>query len=229
MSLGLYSRPPPPLTDTQLKRLTALSQRTHDTYDPNNAQHIGALRELCQLSFPGRTLESMDGDGGVRTDVWKEMGWQGVDPASDFRAGGFLSLENLIWFATNKPSTYASLMHKREGTRSDWEYPFAAAGVNVTFSLVELLKLRAKEPVAAVPSTPAGEGFLALLLESEDDAFEEIYAATFEVLDREWLKAKATYMEFNAVLGETKKKVTAALGAKHVKSIADLRAELGLP
>ena len=32
------------------------------------------------------------------------------------------------------------------------------------------------------------------VLEEDSDAFEEVYAALFEVLDREWLAAGATYM-----------------------------------
>jgi hypothetical protein len=32
-----------------------------------------------------------------------------------------------------------------DGTRSEWEYPFAVGGVNVSFMLTELLQLR-KEP-----------------------------------------------------------------------------------
>lgn len=31
------------------------------------------------------------------------MGWQGPDPSTDFRGGGFISLENLIFFAKTYP------------------------------------------------------------------------------------------------------------------------------
>jgi hypothetical protein len=31
------------------------------------------------------------------------MGWQGKDPSTDFRGGGFISLENLLYFARKFP------------------------------------------------------------------------------------------------------------------------------
>lgn len=64
------------------------------------------------------------------------MGWQGSDPGSDFRGGGFLALELLVYFAENDPREFQALMGKERGVRSEWEYPFAAAGVNLTFMLV---------------------------------------------------------------------------------------------
>ena len=51
------------------------------------------------------------------------------------RGSGILSLHNLGYMAEHFPETFDRLMHKRTGTRSEWEYPFAAAGVNLTFML----------------------------------------------------------------------------------------------
>lgn len=52
------------------------------------------------------------------------------------RGGGLLSLEALVFAAEEHPDTFRSLMLKQDGQRSKWEYPFAAAGVNLTFMLV---------------------------------------------------------------------------------------------
>ena len=73
---------------------------------------------------------------GEACEKWKDMGWQGKDPATDFRGSGFLALENLIWFARAHPTTYDQLLNKTEGRRADWEYPFAAAGCNITFMIL---------------------------------------------------------------------------------------------
>jgi hypothetical protein len=35
------------------------------------------------------------------------------------------------------------LLHKQEGKRAAWEYPFAVAGLNITFMLIQMLDLRA--------------------------------------------------------------------------------------
>ncbi|KAH1040287.1 hypothetical protein J1N35_042030 [Gossypium stocksii] len=57
------------------------------------------------------------------------------------RGGGFISLENLLFFATNFPKSFEDLLWKLEGDRSVWEYPFAVAGVNITFMLIQKLHL----------------------------------------------------------------------------------------
>lgn len=64
------------------------------------------------------------------------MGWQGEDPGTDIRGGGALALELLVHFAETRTSTFLELMGKERGARSEWEYPFAAAGVNIAYMLV---------------------------------------------------------------------------------------------
>lgn len=67
------------------------------------------------------------------------------------------------------PDLFQSLLHKTNGSRSDWEYPFAVAGVNLTFMMQELLDLRRKDGGVSLhtPANAPGIGFLHLL---EDDA-----------------------------------------------------------
>ncbi|AQK42391.1 ELMO domain-containing protein 2, mRNA [Zea mays] len=69
------------------------------------------------------------------------MGWQGVNPATDFRGCGFVSLENLLFFARTYPASFKRLMLKQQGMRTTWEYPFAVAGVNISYMLIQLLEL----------------------------------------------------------------------------------------
>eukprot|EP00959_Pyramimonas_sp_CCMP1952_P071688 1497451-Pyramimonas_sp.AAC.1 len=138
------------------------------------------------------------------------MGWQGEDPATDFRSGGLISLQQLIFLGENHPSTFRKLMNKEEGVRSDWEYPFAVAGLNITFMLTEILELR-KEP--DVPQGDAFRGF-AKLLENEENALDFVYLATFELLDYNWLKQRASYMEFPNVMNATKSTVASALASQ---------------
>lgn len=38
-----------------------------------------ALKQLWRLAYPGRELPSL------KSELWKEMGWQGSDPSTDFR------------------------------------------------------------------------------------------------------------------------------------------------
>ncbi|AQK57141.1 ELMO/CED-12 family protein [Zea mays] len=68
-----------------------------------------ALKELWKLAYPNRQLPPL------KSDLWKEMGWQNSDPSTDFRAAGFMSLENLIYFARNYPDSFHRLLHKADG------------------------------------------------------------------------------------------------------------------
>jgi phosphopantetheine adenylyltransferase len=76
------------------------------------------------------------------------------------------------------------------------------------------------------PQSPATAGFLKLL-EAEAFAFEELYVATFQVLDRQWLATKASRMQFAGVLTDAMQKVQAALVSRP-GSIAQFRERLGL-
>lgn len=47
-------------------------------------------------------------------------------------------------FSTNTKhlkATFNRLLLKQAGERSEWEYPFAAAGINVSFMLIQMLDL----------------------------------------------------------------------------------------
>lgn len=68
---------------------------------------------------------------------------------ADFRGSGFLGLRNLVHMARAHPALFDTLLHKRQGARATWEYPFAVAGLNLTFVLAELLELQQhRGPVA---------------------------------------------------------------------------------
>ncbi|GAU41555.1 hypothetical protein TSUD_271640 [Trifolium subterraneum] len=124
-----------PLTPLEEERLQRLQERLQVPYDETNPDHQESLRALWQCSFPNVCLN------GMITDQWKEMGWQGANPSTDFRGCGIISLENLLFFARKYPASFHKLMLKKEGERATWEYPFAAAGVNISYMLIQLLDL----------------------------------------------------------------------------------------
>lgn len=127
-----------------------------------------------------------------------------------------MSLSNLIWLGENKPETFDKLRHKKNGERSEFEYPFAVAGVNLTFSLVEMCELKEE-----APTTSTGICFAELIEAHGDEAFDRLYALMFETLDDEWLRfGGATYMEFPLVLKATKQKIVRAMdGAKSFEHV----------
>lgn len=200
----------PSLSPLQEARMRNLQQRLGVPFDGSRVEHQDALKQLWRLAYPDRELPSL------KSELWKEMGWQGTDPSTDFRGGGFISLENLIYFASKYPDSFQRLLHKKDGIRAEWEYPFAVAGINISFMLAQMLDLQTGKP-----STPAGIRFMELLAEDET-AFDDLYCVAFQVMDAQWLAMRASYMEFNDVLKSTRTQLERELGLDDVFSVRDL-------
>lgn len=116
--------------------LSGLAQRQFSHEDD-----MGMLDELWSSLKPG---EELQGGNPRRSQSWGEIGFQGVDPATDFRGGGLLALENLLYFASN-PETSALARgilatHGRDVT--DGGIPFACVGINITAFLLGLVVKR---------------------------------------------------------------------------------------
>nr|GFA52841.1 hypothetical protein [Tanacetum cinerariifolium] len=97
--VGIYPFEPVSYTALQCFEhcLQRLQNRLEIAYDSSIPRHQEALRALWKASFPEEELHDLI------SEQWKEMGWQGKDPSTDFRGGGFISLENLLYFARNFP------------------------------------------------------------------------------------------------------------------------------
>ncbi|KAJ6360287.1 hypothetical protein OIU77_004319 [Salix suchowensis] len=202
----------PSLSPLQEARLRDLQKRLGVPFDGSRAEHQDALKQLWRLAYPDRELPSL------KSELWKDMGWQGSDPSTDFRGGGFISLENLIFFAKKYPDSFQRLLNKRDGTRAEWEYPFAVAGVNISFMLAQMLDLQTGKP-----STLAGVRFLELLADDEM-AFDNLYCIVFLMMDAQWLAKRASYMEFNDVLKSTRTQIERELSLEDVYTVKDLPA-----
>ncbi|CAH8362158.1 unnamed protein product [Eruca vesicaria subsp. sativa] len=203
---------PPPLSMLQEERLRNIKRRIEIPFDGSRMEHQDALRQLWRLAYPQRELPPL------KSELWKEMGWQGTDPSTDFRGGGYISLENLIFFAKTYPESFQRLLHKQDGTRAEWEYPFAVAGINISFMLAQMLDLQSGKP-----STVAGIRFLEFL-EEDEMAFDNLYCIAFQMMDAQWLAKRASYMEFNEVLKSTRTQLERELALEDVSSIRDLPA-----
>ncbi|CAJ2664973.1 unnamed protein product [Trifolium pratense] len=182
------------LTLAQEECLQRLQRRIDVPYDSSVIEHQEALRALWNVAFPEEELR------GLISEQWKEMGWQGKDPSTDFRGGGFISLENFLFFARNFPKSFQDLLWKREGDRSVWEYPFAVAGVNITFMLVQMLDIEAEN----------------------ESAFDLLYCIAFKLMDHQWLSMRASYMDFNTVMKSTRRELEKELLQEEVLRLEDL-------
>nr|SVE74349.1 EOG090X0AMT [Daphnia barbata] len=109
----------------------SLKQLLHDLesirttgYDSSNMEHEQKLLELWTLLMPMTELESRI------SNSWKDIGFQGDDPRTDFRGMGILGLENLHFFAKNYQEVALQVLshsnHPKHG------YSFAIVGINLT-------------------------------------------------------------------------------------------------
>ncbi|XP_042061863.1 ELMO domain-containing protein C-like [Salvia splendens] len=198
------------LTPAQEECLHRLQNRINIGYDSSNPKHQEALKALWHAAFPEEQLH------GLISERWKEMGWQGKDPSTDFRGGGFISLENLLYFARHFPKSFQDLLQKKEGDRAMWEYPFAVAGVNITFMLIQMLDFEAVKPRTLVGAT-----FLKLLADNES-AFDLLYCIAFKLMDHKWLDMHASYMDFNTVMKATRHQLEMELLQEDIVRLEDL-------
>lgn len=201
-----------PLSPLQEERLQRLQDRMHIPFDETCIDHREALRALWNAAYPDIELK------GMISEQWKEMGWQGPNPSTDFRGCGFISLENLLFFSRTFPASFRRLLLKEDGNRATWEYPFAVAGINVSFMLIQMLDLKSEKP-RCLP----GLNFLRLLGENEE-AFDVLYCVAFEMMDAQWLAMHASYMEFNEVLQVTRTQLERELSLEDIHRIQDLPA-----
>uniref|UniRef100_A0A0R0F3T8 ELMO domain-containing protein n=1 Tax=Glycine max TaxID=3847 RepID=A0A0R0F3T8_SOYBN len=73
------ARPSFDLTPAQEECLQRLQNRIDIPYDGSIPEHQDALRALWSAAFPEEELH------GLISEQWKNMGWQGKDPSTDFR------------------------------------------------------------------------------------------------------------------------------------------------
>uniref|UniRef100_A0ACD5YA50 Uncharacterized protein n=1 Tax=Avena sativa TaxID=4498 RepID=A0ACD5YA50_AVESA len=200
------------MTPIQEQQMQKLKERLNIPYDETQPEHVESLKTLWKVSFPDTKLT------GLVSEQWKDMGWQGSNPVTDFRGSGFVSLENLLFFARRYPASFQRLLLKSQGMRATWEYPFAVAGVNISHMLIQLLELN-----SARPKYLPGMNFVRMLSEQEE-AFDILYCIAFEMMDAQWLAMHASYMQFNDVLEATRGQLERELSLEDLHRIQDLPA-----
>ncbi|XP_042386592.1 uncharacterized protein LOC121978294 [Zingiber officinale] len=125
-------------------------------------------------------------------------------------------LFELVFLLVNWMTSFQDLLQKQNGERALWEYPFAVAGVNITFMLIQMLDLQLAKPRSFIAAV-----FLKLLSEN-DQAFDIMYCITFKLMDHQWLTMHASYMDFNIVMKSTRRRLEQELLLKSVSRIEDL-------
>lgn len=114
-----------------IKHLVHLQRIRNMTFSPEDGSHKALLDRLWRAIFAEHTSEN-----------WRWMGFQGTNPASDFRGMGLLSLYLMTYLAESRPEYCRTICEaSRLSTASEREYPWATAGINICAMIIRHLGL----------------------------------------------------------------------------------------
>ena len=111
-------------------------------YDKENPDHEYNLKQLWLKAFRGVEIENDENQDGTTmvSNRWKDIGFQGKNPRTDFRGGGHLSLLALIYFVDNYPAEFEKLA-KCTKEEEDLMWLTAISSINITHNIVIFLYL----------------------------------------------------------------------------------------
>ncbi|KAL0074964.1 ELMO/CED-12 family-domain-containing protein [Phycomyces blakesleeanus] len=171
-----------------------IKAKTSTVYSIENPAHEEQLLTLWSALMPNVKLESR------HTRQWIEIGFQGSDPATDFRGMGIQGLDDLVYYSSrHSESALTALKHSMDG--ESW-YPFAIVGINITQYAVRTLESR------RLQSYLYRHG-------STIKSYQEFYSYLFHTFDAFWINHQPplTVMDFEMAFGEFKAITDAALEA----------------
>ena len=199
----------------RVTRAVELWQAQRVPYDKANAAHEAKLLRLWQLARPDEALV------GRVSPQWKTLGFQGSDPATDFRGMGVLGLELLLFMAERRPADMRKILDNR------LDYPFACAAINVAALMFEKLNFTAKSAADLSTLFHSSEQFDTPLMHffcrvENEDVFEETFSCLCLLTDARFQETAASYMMFPKVI-EWVKQVLEEFLSVNVTSVEQLR------
>lgn len=123
----------------------------------------------------------------IHGEHWKLIGFQGIDPETDFRGAGLLALFCLVFLVTETVQSLRIRQLFRLSIDPVQNFPFACVGINITSNLLEALC----------------DDRLNRLIHSRKnvlDTFMLLYCAMFFKLGDIWLTEKCTICDMNSLL-----------------------------
>ncbi|KAI9290676.1 hypothetical protein K502DRAFT_353740 [Neoconidiobolus thromboides FSU 785] len=111
-----------------------INQMAATKYDKENKKHEFELIKLWKLLKPEEELSNR------KSKQWQSIGFQGDDPATDFRGMGILALKDLTYFSEKYTSLAQKILSDSQHMVS-W-YSFALVSIHITAFTLELLRTR---------------------------------------------------------------------------------------
>mmetsp|Transcript_32974 Transcript_32974/g.57934 ORF Transcript_32974/g.57934 Transcript_32974/m.57934 type:complete len:241 (+) Transcript_32974:1916-2638(+) len=204
------------LTDAELSAINDLRQSSREKFNEADEEHVQLLRELWGLLFTG-----VDAEPDLKSPKWKEVGFQGTYPGTDFRGAGVHGLKQLIYLATIYPAELREVLVAAD-------YPFAISALNVTHYLMGSFQLNSAKTAQLPNQTPAPARILKNFSELQNrhrDAINELYCKAVFKMHLVWQQLKlrgTTIMEFSKAIDRSKEYVYAVL-RKRPTSLDELK------
>ncbi|EGC38308.1 hypothetical protein DICPUDRAFT_86597 [Dictyostelium purpureum] len=156
-----------------------IKNKQNELYDNKNQEHEDMLELLWQSLSPNVRRSARF------SSEWGELGFQGKDPATDFRGMGILGLENLVYLSTIHSDKARDALNN---SRSKCQYPFAITGINITALVSKLMKISSYK----IHFYKVG---------SNIEQFNELYARIFISFDRYYQnKNPVNVMSFGPIM-----------------------------
>eukprot|EP00038_Savillea_parva_P009587 m.184554 g.184554 ORF g.184554 m.184554 type:complete len:285 (+) comp16169_c0_seq1:50-904(+) len=114
-----------PPTPAATRGIDALQRAKATTY--SDGTHEALLRELWQLLGTGAPYQRISPN-------WSDIGFQGKDPATDFRGQGLLGLQNILFVVRNHTEACRRMVQQHSAG-----FPFAIAVINISLYLTQLI------------------------------------------------------------------------------------------
>lgn len=100
-------------------------------YSSDDASHENRLMQLWNIMMPDTPLKER------RCKQWGDIGFQGMDPETDFRGMGVLALDNLLFFASKHTAAARKVLSHSH--HPHFWFSYAIAGINITSLALEFL------------------------------------------------------------------------------------------
>ncbi|KAJ1548982.1 hypothetical protein HK405_011834 [Cladochytrium tenue] len=191
------------------KLMHDLNARAATKYDSSNKTHERKLLDFWELASPGQRLESRI------SEQWTTLGFQGHDPATDFRGMGLLALDDLHYYAKVHPQSFHRVLASSHHETA-W-FSMAVVGIHITSFCISLIRTRQLQNFMYTYGTTK-------------ESYEEFYCYVFDSFEKHWTSSTKplTVMDFNRVFTDFQVRIERKL-LEGVPTVLDEQSPVLLP
>lgn len=174
----------------QRRKCLEITLAMNTTVDWDITDHAEQLQKVWEYFLPDHPFE------GRKSKLWGEIGFQGMDPTTDFRGMGAHALSCLVYLAENELEWCRYLMQK--DMDENYYYPMAATWINIAYMIAKLLNVKDAD---ALMEDEQSDLFNLFGNEPENsEPFNQLFTLLVQRWDAVWVATKSSYMDTPNVL-----------------------------